>query len=216
MNIIRSLIRGNKLFKKYQIEEFKEELDTSIKEGQKPQVMLISCCDSRVTTDFMFGNKPGDLFVLRNIGNLVPPYESSSDFYSVAAAIEYGVNVLKVSHIIVCGHSYCGACENLYSKISKENEYIKKWLEIAKPVKEFTLKDKVLYPNKEELYRATEKNSIIFQLKNLMTYPNVKNAVNENKLQIHGWYYNLDDGSLLAYDKKSEEYLNIEQIFKEM
>jgi len=126
MNPIKNLIRGNKLFKKYQIEEFQDELDDSIKNGQHPEVLLISCCDSRVTTDFMFGNKPGDLFVLRNIGNFVPPFESASDFYSVAAAIEYAVNVLEVSHIIVCGHSYCGACESLYKEISDDNQYIKK------------------------------------------------------------------------------------------
>lgn len=104
MNIINNLIRGNRLFKKYHLDEFKEDLDYSIQNGQKPEVLLISCCDSRVTTDFMFGNKPGDLFVLRNIGNFVPPYESVNDFFSVATAIEYAVNILNVPNIIVCGH----------------------------------------------------------------------------------------------------------------
>jgi carbonic anhydrase len=209
MNIIRNLIRGNKLFQKYHINDFKESLTFQIENGQKPEVLLISCCDSRVTTDFMFGNKPGDLFVLRNIGNFVPPYKSSSDFFSVAAAIEYAVNILKVKNIIVCGHSHCGACESLYNSIPEENYNIIKWLEIAKPVKEFTLKNKSQYKDKQELYRATEKNSIIFQLDNLLTYPIVEKGVLDNTLSIHGWYYDLKDGSLLAYNKK-------ENIFKEL
>jgi len=209
MNIINNLIRGNKLFKKYHLDDFKEELDYSIQNGQKPEVLLISCCDSRVTTDFMFGNKPGDLFVVRNIGNFVPPHQSNSDFYSVAAAIEYAVNILEVKNIIVCGHSYCGACESLYKDIPDENPNIKKWLEIAKPVKEFTLKDKYLYADETELYRATEKNSIIFQLQNLLTYPVIKQKVLRKTLKIHGWYYNLSDGSLQAYNEK-------ENIFKEI
>lgn len=205
MNSINNIIRGNRLFKKYQRDEFKQELDESIQNGQKPDIFLISCCDSRVTTDFMFGNKPGDLFVLRNIGNFVPPYESSSDFYSVAAAIEYAVNVLEVSNIIVCGHSFCGACESLYKDISDENRYIKKWLEIAKPVKEYSLMRYEGFTT-EELYRLTEKNSIKFQLKNLMTYPMVEEKVNQSKLSLHGWYYDLEDGSLYAYNQRREHF----------
>lgn len=210
MNIINNLIRGNKLYKKYQINEFKEALDDSVNNGQKPEVMLISCCDSRVTTDFMFGNKPGDLFVLRNIGNFVPPHSSSVDFYSVAAAIEYALDILKVSHIIICGHSHCGACESLYKDIPEQNIFIKKWLEIAKPVKDFTLRDKLIYPNREELYRATEKNSVIFQLKNLMTYPQVKERVENETLKIHGWYYNLLDGSLLVFQKETNSFESVD------
>jgi len=210
MNSINNLIRGNRLFKKYHIQEFKESLHNSIENGQKPDILLISCCDSRVTTDFMFGNKPGDLFVLRNIGNFVPPFSSSIDFYSVAAAIEYAVNILSVSHIIVCGHSHCGACESLYQNISEENTHIKKWLEIARPVKEFTLKDKLIYPNREELYRATEKNSIIFQLQNLLTYPMIKNKVEEGTLNIHGWYYNLIDGALSLYDERENQFKKVD------
>jgi len=202
MNTINNLIRGNILFQRYHISDFKEDLDYSIKNGQKPDVLLISCCDSRVTTDFMFGNKPGDLFVLRNIGNFVPMFNSDKDFSSVASAIEYAVNILGVSNIIVCGHSHCGACESLYNEIPKENENIIKWLEIAKPVKEFTLKKE--YKSKKELYRATEKNSIVFQMQNLLTYPIIRKKFDKNELQIHGWYYNLDDGSLSSYCDKSK------------
>ncbi|PLY05857.1 MAG: carbonic anhydrase [Arcobacter sp.] len=209
MNPINNLIRGNKLFRKYHFPDFKDEVIELIENGQKPEVLLISCCDSRVTTDFMFGNKPGDLFVLRNIGNFVPPHELSGDFFSVAAAVEYAVNILNVSNIIVCGHSNCGACESLYKDIPEENANIIKWLEIAQPIKEFTLKNKDLYKTKEELYQATEKNSVKFQIKNLLTYPIIKEKILNNNLKIHGWYYSLIDGSILAYDEKKD-------IFKEL
>ena len=117
MNAIKNLIRGNKLFRKYHFEEFKEDLHQLIANGQKPEVLFISCCDSRITTDFMIGSKPGDLFTLRNIGNFVPPYSADGSFHGVASAIEYAVSVLKVSNIIVCGHSHCGACQSLYEDL---------------------------------------------------------------------------------------------------
>ena len=196
MNPIKNLIRGNKLFRKYHFEEFKDDLQELITNGQKPKILFISCCDSRITTDFMVGNKPGDLFTLRNIGNFVPPYSANGDFHGNASAIEYAVSILKVSNIIVCGHSYCGACQSLYEDIPNTNEYIniKKWLELGKKAKDMTLKTKHLYKNKEDLYKATEKNSIICQLENLLTYPAIKRKVLTKEITIHGWYYNLIDG----------------------
>ena len=209
MSIIENLKNGNKLFRKYHLQEFKEELDYSIINGQKPEVLLISCCDSRITTDFMFGNKPGDLFVVRNIGNFVPPHNDEGDFYSVAAAIEYAVDVLGVSNIIVCGHSNCGACESLYKDIPSEYKGINKWLEIAKPIKDLTLQNGNLYASPEELYKATEQNSVVFQLNNLLTYPTVRQRVAKNELSLHGWWYNLSDGSIHEYNKEIDKFEEI-------
>ena len=216
MNPIKNLIRGNKLFRKYQFDEFKDDLQELNISGQKPQILFISCCDSRITIDFMVGTKPGDLFILRNIGNFVPPFSINGDFHGTASAIEYAVSILNVSNIIVCGHSYCGACQSLYSDIPQNPHYIniRKWLELGKKAKEMTLKNKHLYKTQEELYKATEKNSIICQLKNLLTYPAIKEKIELNKITIHGWYYNLDDGSIEYYNEKNRlfkdisEYLN--------
>lgn len=216
MNPIKNLIRGNKLFRKYQFDEFKDNLQELNISGQKPQILFISCCDSRITIDFMVGTKPGDLFILRNIGNFVPPFTLNADFHGTASAIEYAVSILNVSNIIVCGHSYCGACQSLYIDIPNSPHYIniRKWLELGKKAKEITLKNKHLYKTQEELYKATEKNSIICQLKNLLTYPAIKEKIELNKITIHGWYYNLDDGSIEYYDQKNKlfkeigEYLN--------
>lgn len=217
MNSIKNLIRGNNLFRKYHFDEFKDDLSHLIEHGQKPDVLFISCCDSRITPDFMIGNRPGDLFTLRNIGNFVPPFTSDGEFHGNASAIEYAVSILNVSHIIVCGHSYCGACESLYKEIPDNENYIniKKWLELGQKAKQMTLKDKNLYNTKEDLYRATEKNSIICQLENLLTYPAIKEKISENKIDIHGWYYDLSDGSIEYYDKKNNKYKNITEYIEE-
>ena len=213
MNPIKNLIRGNKLFRKYHFEEFRDELQELNTTGQKPEILFISCCDSRITIDFMVGTKPGDLFILRNIGNFVPPFSLNGDFHGTASAIEYAVSILNVSNIIVCGHSYCGACQSLYEDIPNTQNYIniRKWLELGKIAKEMTLENKHLYKNEQELYKATEKNSIICQLENLLTYPAIKEKIEFNQLFIHGWYYNLDDGSIEYYDKQKNAFKEISE-----
>lgn len=213
MSSIQNLIRGNDLFRQNHFIEFKEELNDLVQYGQKPDVLFISCCDSRITTDFMIGSRPGDLFILRNIGNFVPPFCSDGNYHGSASAIEYAVSVLEVSNIIVCGHSHCGACESLYKDIPDTQHYIniKKWLELGQEAKQITLKNKDLYKTKEDLYRATEKNSIMCQLKNLLTYPAISEKIEKNQIQIHGWYYDLSSGSIEFYDEKSNSYKNIKE-----
>lgn len=209
MDTIKNLIRGNKLFRKYHFPDFEKELKGLIKDGQQPDVLFISCCDSRVTPDFMLGSKPGDLFTLRNIGNFVPRFSANGDFHGTASAIEYAISVLNVPNIIVCGHSNCGACQSLYKTIPETEEFvnIRKWLELGKKAKEITLKQ--THESKEALYKATEKNSIKCQLENLMTYPYITKRIKENKLKIHGWYYNLEDGSIEYYDEKNDTFKDI-------
>ena len=209
MNIIKSLIRGNKLFRKYHFADFKDELAELIKHGQKPQALFIGCCDSRVTPDLMLGSKPGDLFVLRNIGNFVPPYDIDGSFHGTASAIEYAISVLEVPNIIVCGHSQCGACKSLHEGIPDNRDFqnIKKWLELGKKAKEITLQK--TYKTKEELYRATEKNSLICQIENLETYPAIQERIQSKKLTLYAWYYNLSDGSIEYYDKKSNSFKDV-------
>ncbi len=209
MNPIKNLIRGNKLFRKYHFPDFKQELDELVKNGQKPSILFISCCDSRITPDFMVGSKPGDLFVLRNIGNFVPPFSATGDFHGTASAIEYAVSVLNISNIIVCGHSHCGACQSLYQEIPTNDDFIniRKWLKLGEKAKKITLEE--TYFSKEALYRATEKNSIVCQLENLLTYPYIDKKIENGTMKIHGWYYNLEDGSIEFYDKKNTTFKDI-------
>jgi carbonic anhydrase len=214
MNRIKQLIIGNEKFKSLYFPYFEEDLKRSIQIGQKPEILFIGCSDSRVTHDLMLDTKPGDMFVLRNVGNFVPPFKADNDFHGSAAAIEYAVSVLEVKEIIVCGHSHCGACKSLYDEITDDNSlvHVRKWLELGEKAKEFTLKTILDPTDTEELYRQTERNSILYQVENLFTYPAVRKRVEDKTLRIHGWYYSIETGSIEYYDLEEKKYKPLKEL----
>lgn len=200
-----------KKYKKFKELEFKKHEDLFLdlaKKGQSPKTLFIGCSDSRVIPNLITGSKPGDLFVFRNIGNFVPPFKPDFEYHATAAAIEYAVSVLEVEDIIVCGHSHCGACESLYKDLPDSLELIhtKKWLEIAEPAKEAALKA-VGMEDKEALLRVTERLSILVQLENLLTYPEVKKRVEKERLFLHGWYYKIENGEIEYYDSDKKDFV---------
>lgn len=205
---MRDLIKGYNEFKDFYFKENEDRLDNLIKEGQKPKALFIGCSDSRVIPEMITNSDPGELFIVRNVGNFVAPFRPDEDFHATASAIEYAVGVLDVTDIIICGHSHCGAIEALYKDIkpNTDNIHTMKWLELGMEAKNLVTTS---MPNasKYELLKQTEKASVIFQLKNLLTYPLVKKKVLSKELFIHGWYYDMDDGIISYYD-------NEENIFK--
>ncbi len=204
--------KGNELYQTY-FKENKEYLLKLVKEGQKPKALFIGCSDSRVIPDLMLQTKPGDLFVLRNVGNFVPPFSPDDDFHATASGIEYAVSVLKVEEIIVCGHSYCGACAALYEKIEDESLiHTKKWLSLGESAKKSAILSLGSDANKEDLLRLTEKLSIINQIENLLTYPKVKERFQKGDLHIHGWYYHIENGKIEYYDAESFEFKPLETL----
>lgn len=205
--ILNELIKGNENFRQNQFLELENDLQELVEHGQKPEVLFIGCSDSRVTPDLMLNSKPGDMFILRNVGNFVPPYKHDEDYHGSAAAIEYAVAVLKVKHIIVCGHSHCGACKSLYEEIpdTKSLIHVKTWLKLGAKAKERTLKNQK-FNTEEEKYRATERNSIRYQLENLLTYPDVKRLLEEGKLKVHGWYYDIQTAKIDYFDSKDDTF----------
>ena len=214
---INDLIKGNKKFREVRFSKYEADLKQLAHEGQHPEILFIGCSDSRVTPDLMLDTKPGDMFILRNVGNFVPPYNPDEDFHGTSAVIEYAVNILGVKHIIVCGHSHCGACKNLYQDLGDSPDLvnIKKWLELGKKAKEYTLLATQNKEDKEQIYRTTEKVSIVYQMENLLTFPYIVKKIKEGTVQIHGWYYNIENGSIEYYDgndcsfKSLEEYKNV-------
>jgi carbonic anhydrase len=213
MDTINNLIEGNITYRKEQFPSHKEELEKSIKYGQKPQALVITCCDSRITPFLITGCKPGDLFVVRNIGNFVPPYSHDDTFQSFYAVIEYALEVLEIKNIIVCGHTHCGACKSLHDDLSNKQKLpnVRKWLKLGLTAKQHVLKNKHLYTTQEELYRQTEKQSLICQLEHLKTYPIINEKLDSKQLNIHGWYYHLENGSIEYYDRENEEFKDITQ-----
>jgi len=209
MKHIRKLIQGSKRFQNKEFKKHKNTFEKLVTQGQSPKVLFIGCCDSRVLPNLITNTGPGDLFIVRNIGNFVAPYKPDEDFHSTAAAIEYAVTILEVQDIIVCGHSQCGAIGALYKQQKLENEdlvHVKTWLNLGMPAKELV---EELEPNatKEDTLTMTEEISVLFQLENLMTYPTVKKRVQAGELALNGWHYDIESGEIAAYDDEKEEFL---------
>ncbi len=204
--------KGHDNFQNIKFKKSKERFKKLIDEGQSPKALFIGCSDSRVMPAMITGSKPGDLFIIRNIGNFVAPYKPDADFHATASAIEYATSILEVSDIIVCGHSHCGAIEALYKEIkeTKENTHTIKWLELGKEAKKVAM---LAYKDdkKEIMLRYTEKISVVYQLDNLLTYPGVKRRVEEGTLFLHGWHYDMEHGDIEYYDDENYAFKPLSQ-----
>lgn len=208
--VTETLIKGNELFQKSYFKAHEKELVKLAKEGQSPKVLYIGCSDSRVIPDLMMQSNPGDLFVIRNVGNFVAPFSPDEDYHSTAAAIEYAVSVLKVKDIIICGHTHCGACESLYQTIDDpELIHTKHWLKLGEKAKSMAISALGSDTERERLLRLTEQFSIITQLEHLLTYPAVEKRVNSGDIHIHGWYYDIENGNIDYYDPEQNQFLPI-------
>lgn len=199
MQEMQKFIHG---FRRFQEDYFSEdrELFDQLKQGQRPKVLLIGCCDSRVDPSMMVRSEPGDLFIVRNVANLVPPCEHDQAYHGVSAALEYAVCHLEVEHIIVLGHSRCGGIRSLMEGIpeDKSNNYISKWVSIAERAKQQVLESFRDAPPERQA-QACEHASILVSLENLLTFPWVKERVDANTLDLHGWYFDIESGNLYSY-----------------
>ena len=189
-----------------------QELYESLKKKQNPHTLFITCADSRVVPNLITSSDPGDLFVVRNIGNIIPPYtESKSNtlrkgYLATTAAIEYALVILNVKNVIVCGHSNCGACWAIYEppQSLEKAPYVKKWIELLEPVKQKVL---ALKPtSKSKRMWRTEQINIEQQLENLLTYPFVKERFKQGELSIYGWYYIIETGEILNFNMIKREF----------
>lgn len=165
-----------------------------VDEGQHPLTLFIGCSDSRLVPYLLTGAGPGELFLVRNVGAFVPPYDQSQGFHGTAAAIEFAVLNLHVRRIIVCGHSHCGAIRALYGDVPAAAQNLARWLDLGReaalPVAE---------PGAEVL-RRTEQRAIVLQLERLMDYPMVREQVEARQLTLHGWHYVIEDGEVHVFD----------------
>ncbi len=213
---IKTLIESYKEFKEKYKEDYSSLFQKLVDEGQKPKTLFITCSDSRVVPNLITHTKPGDLFISRNIGNFVPPFDENSEASATPAVIEYALSVLNVDNIILCGHTECGACKSLHQELPKDDielTHIRKWLKFGESAKEQAI-SLVGAKDKKALYAATEKFNIIEQIKNLLTYPAVKRKVKEGKIFVQGWYYHLDTGELEYFDPVEHRFMHIEQYLK--
>ncbi len=207
MDNIKAIIQGHEEFQAIKFAKNEERFKTLVEKGQNPKALFIGCSDSRVMPELITSAKPGDLFITRNIGNFVAPFNPDVDYHATASAIEYAVSVLEVSDIIVCGHSECGAIAALFKDIepNEENLHTIKWLELGESAKRSSLLSHKGRPH-QEILDHTERISVIFQLENLLTYPAVKRRVEEGNLFLHGWHYNIKNGKIEYYDEEAYEF----------
>ncbi len=164
-----------------------------VAQGQHPKTLFIGCSDSRLVPYTLTGTGPGELFLVRNVGAFVPPYDGSQGHHGTAAAIEFAVLSLEISRIIVCGHSHCGAIKAMYGEVPAEAHNLQRWLDLGRgavlPVQ----------PCAEAL-RRTEQRAVVLQLGRLMEFPMVRSRVLAGKISLHGWHYVIEDGEVNVFD----------------
>lgn len=188
------LLAGYERFKKGYFAENREKL-RQLAEQQRPQYALITCCDARMEPARIFDAEPGDLFVIRNVANLVPPYEVEGSYHGTSAALEYAVTVLEVPEIIVLGHTRCGGIRSLVMDAGKlpQETFIAKWMSIVGPVAKLAEQQDLEDP---ATFRRCEKAAVGYSLRNLMTFPWIRSRVEAGTLSLQGWHYNIVTGAL--------------------
>ncbi|HKK28284.1 MAG TPA: carbonic anhydrase [Gemmatimonadota bacterium] len=187
------LIRGLRRFRREAFPKYREHFERLVAEGQRPRTLFIGCSDSRVLPDLLTDAGPGDLFVARNVGAFVPPFDPEAGEHGTGAAIEYAVQVLEVADVVVCGHSHCGAVRALYEPPDVSAPNLERWLELGRDAA-------VEGPVEEELLRRTERRSIALQLDRLAGYPAVRERMDAGTLSLHGWHYYIGEGRVEVLD----------------
>jgi carbonic anhydrase len=192
------LIEGFRRFRESYWRE-NRELFEALTRGQAPRAMVIGCSDSRVDPQMIFGQEPGEIFVVRNIANLVPPFQASTDHHGTSAALEFAVRSLGVSHLIVLGHAHCGGIHALLQgPAGNPGDFVLPWMRIATAARERALA--AAGGDIEAAQRLCEQEGVRLSLGNLMTFPWVKERVEDGRLALHGFYYDMDHGDLLVMD----------------
>lgn len=204
------LVEGYRRFREGYYKENKALLHDLAECGQSPKIALVSCCDSRVEPTIIMDCAPGDLFVIRNVANLVPPCEESDKYHGTSAALEFAVTGLGVESIIILGHTQCGGIKALMDapEFSDSKTFISTWMKQLDNVKQEILQNEK-YISPEHRYHACEKQGIEQSMDNLMTFPWVKARVDAGELKLHGWYYDLNSAELFALHPDEGEFIKI-------
>ncbi len=200
-SIPHNLIEGFQRFRKRHFERNDSLYQQLVKQGQTPKTLVIACCDSRVDPALVLDCAPGDLFVIRNVANLVPPSENRAGHHGTTAAIEYAIRILAVEHIIVLGHAHCGGINTLVRTggVSNPDSYMADWMCLAESARASVMAE-MPDASLEEKLHACEQRAILVSLKNLMTFPWVQERVAGGTLTLHGWYFDMEHGQLLCFD----------------
>ena len=200
MSSPEQLIEGFKRFREHSFADDNAQFHDLVQFGQMPSTLVVGCCDSRVDPALILDCAPGDLFVIRNVANLVPPAENQGHYHGTSAALEFGVRNLAVQHIIVLGHAQCGGIHALLEGgVAKDDSFISEWMKIADAARD-QIEREHAGASSEARHRACEQQAILVSLKNLMTFSWIRERVEQGSLALHGWYFDIERGELLGYD----------------
>ena len=195
----------NKMMHGYQIFRRKYALeDKSVMEylshyGQHPQIMIVSCCDSRVDPALILHCDPGDLFVARNVANIIPPYEKDDAHHGTSAALEFGVCFLKVKHLILLGHSQCGGIQALLNSDSNKTDFITNWVSLIKT-------ENANLQNADDYAKLALHQSH----RNCLTFPWISDKVSQRQLVLHLWFFDIKKGEIFTYSDTKKEYQQLD------
>lgn len=206
MSSPKQLIEGFRRFREHHFAEGGVQFRDLVQFGQTPKALVVACCDSRVDPALVLDCAPGDLFVVRNVANLVPPAENQGHYHGTSAALEFGVRNLGVQHIIVLGHAQCGGIHALLEgSVDKDESFIAGWMGIADAAREQVEREHA-GESSEVRHRACEQQAILVSLDNLKTFSWIRERVEQGKLALHGWYFDIERGELLGYDSTTRKF----------
>ncbi|MFN3235267.1 MAG: carbonic anhydrase [Gammaproteobacteria bacterium] len=193
--VIEKLIEGYHNFQKKYVEEDNSFMTNLASRGQKPKTMVVACCDSRVDPALLLQCDPGDLFVVRNMANIVPPYENDARRHGVSAALEFGICYLNVTDLVILGHSSCGGIGALLNSDKlKQNDFISNWVSLID-----------IKVNTKNVDSCAQK-SLLNSHKNCLTFPWIKERVDNNQLNIHLWFFDIKSAQVTAYSENKKEF----------
>jgi len=207
----KNLLDGYRTFRTQRLPTEQTRYRELSERGQSPEVMVIGCCDSRVSPEVIFDAGPGELFVVRNVANLVPVYQPDSAAHGVSAALEYAVSVLRIRHIVVLGHAQCGGIRAFIDKAAplSPGDFIGKWM--AMFVKPGEVVEQRAHETMQDFTVRIEKAAVFRSLENLMTFPFVRAPVERGEMLLHGAYFGVAEGSLFVLDKVAKEFESVRE-----
>jgi carbonic anhydrase len=206
---MQKLIEGVHKFRSEEFGRYRELFARLSREEQRPHALFITCSDSRVLAELVTNSKPGDLFVVKNAGNIVPPATVTGSTNSTAAAIEFAVEILGVNDIVVCGHTQCGAMTALLEGLpaAAALPHLAAWLDIAAPVREVIRRSYTHLTDPQARITAAMEENVLFALENLHTYPVVARALAAGALRLHGWCFKIATAEIFAYDAEVNQFV---------
>jgi carbonic anhydrase len=184
-----------------------QEMFRQLSQGQTPEILFITCSDSRIDPNLLTQTKPGELFIIRNVGNIIPTHGSSNS--SEGAGVEYAVSALNIKHIIVCGHSHCGSMKALLqlNSLNEEMPLVYDWLKHHAESTRRLLRDNYKNYDGEELLKIAVEQNVLTQIENLETYPVIRSKLHGGKLSLHAWVYEIETGQIFAYDANNRKFV---------